>query len=168
MNFSFTVTTSPKYLCLGDSVRLTCTAQVSARWRSDDIFGPDQTITFLILNQINSTKTVGNGTSVLLETSPRIVTSLSFNLTADRVETSCTDGQTRTTTRTSSVQPSEFQSYIIFVVANMLVMGVCVCKYVHALDLNLPTPYPLILSLPADSLSSPPADSLSSNIISSC
>ena len=47
MNFSFTVTTSPEYLCLGDSVQLTCSAEGSATWRSDDILGPDQSISFL-------------------------------------------------------------------------------------------------------------------------
>ena len=108
MNFSFTVT-SPEYLCLGDSVQLNCSAQRSAMWKSDDILGPGQSITFSIINLINSPVTVGNGTGVLLETSPRIVTSLSFNLTTDRVETSCFDNQLGTTTTISSVQPSEFQ-----------------------------------------------------------
>ena len=109
MNFSFTDTTSPEYLCLGDYVQLTCTAQGSARWRSDDILGPDQSISFINGDSINTSKPVGNGTTVLPETSPRIVTSLSFYLTTDRVETSCTDNQLRTTRTISSVQPSEFQ-----------------------------------------------------------
>ena len=109
MDFSFTVTTSPEYLCLGDSVQLTCSAQGSARWRSDDILGPGQSILFDSIISINTPMTVGNGTGVLLETSPRIVTSLSFNLTTDRVVTSCTDNQRMTTTTISSVQPSEFQ-----------------------------------------------------------
>ena len=108
MNFSFTVT-SPEYLCLGDSVQLTCSAQGSARWRSDDILGPDQSITFDGADSINTSMSMGNGTGVLLETDPFIVTSLSFNLTTDRVETSCTDSQARPTTTISSVQPSEFQ-----------------------------------------------------------
>ena len=109
MNFSFTVTASPEYLCLGDSVQLTCSAQDSARWISDDILGPDQSISFISTSSINTSRTVGNGTGVLLEKNLRIVTSLSFNLTTDRVETSCTDGLTRTATTISSVQPSEFQ-----------------------------------------------------------
>ena len=109
MNFSFTVKTSPKYLCLGDLVQLTCSAQVSATWTNDVILGPGQCIDFLNGDQINSTETVGNGTAVLLEMSPCIVTSLSFTLTTDRVETSCTDSQTRTTITISSVQPSEFK-----------------------------------------------------------
>ena len=109
MNFSFTVTISLEYLCLGDSVQLTCSAQGSARWRSDDILGPGQIISFLGFDLINTLVTVGNGTAVLIETDPRIVTSLSFNLTTDRVETSCTDSVLRTTTIISSVQPSEFQ-----------------------------------------------------------
>ena len=112
MNFSFTVT-SPEYLCLENLVQLTCSAQGSARWRSDDILGPDQSISFTE-SSINSSETVGNGTGVLIETDPLIVTSLSFNLTADEVETNCTDGQTRTTTTKSSVQPSEFQICYIF------------------------------------------------------
>ena len=61
------------------------------------------------METINTSEPVGNGTGVLLETSPRIVTSLSFNLTTDRVEASCTDNQLRTTTTISSVQDSEFQ-----------------------------------------------------------
>ena len=109
MNFSFTVTTSPEYLCLGDSVQLTCTAQSSATWESDDILGPNQTITFNGEESINTSMTVGNGTAVLLEKNPHFVTSLSFNLTADRVETSCLNYQLGTTTTISSVQPSEFQ-----------------------------------------------------------
>ena len=109
MNFSFTDTTSPEYLCLGDSVQLTCTAQGSSRWRSDDILGPDQSISFINGDSINTSKPVGNGTTVLPETSPHIVTSLSFYLTTDRVETNCTDSQIRTTRTISSVQPSEFQ-----------------------------------------------------------
>ena len=108
MNFSSTVTTSPEYLCLGDSIQLTCSAQGSATWRSDDILGPNQYISFSETS-INSLMTVRNGTGVLLEKDPRIVTSLSFNLTTDRVETNCTDGQLMTTTTISSVQPSEFQ-----------------------------------------------------------
>ena len=108
MNFSFTVTASPEYLCLGDSVQLTCSAQGSARWRSDDILGPGQSIGFDSVGSIDIPITVGNGTAVLTETDPRIVTSLSFNLTTDRVETNCTDNQLRTTT-ISSVQHSEFQ-----------------------------------------------------------
>ena len=59
--------------------------------------------------KINLTETMGNGTAVLLERNPCIVTSLSFNLTTDRVETSCNDNQIRTTTTISSVQSSEFQ-----------------------------------------------------------
>ena len=109
MNFSFTVTTSPEYLCLGDLVQLTCSAQGSARWRSDDILGPGMIINFDSEDSINTLVTVGNGTGVLLETDPRIVTSLSFNLIADRVKTRCTDNQLRTKTITSSVQPSEIQ-----------------------------------------------------------
>ena len=109
MNFSFTVTTSPEYLCLGDAVQLNCTAQGAATWRSDNILGPGQTITFTTSSQINSSVTVGNGTAVLIEKDPRIVTSLSFNLTTDRVETSCIDSQLIITTIISSVQPSEFQ-----------------------------------------------------------
>ena len=120
MNFSFTVTTSPEYLCLGDSVQLTCTAQVLARWRSDDILGPDGSISFDDADPLNTPVTIGNGTVVLLERSLRIVTSLSFNLTTDRVETSCNDGQLRTTTTISSVQPSEFQ-------VACLCVCVCVC-----------------------------------------
>ena len=108
MNFSFTVT-SPEYLCLGDSVLLNCTAQGLARWESDGILGPDQSIDFDDPNSINRPITVGNGTGVLIETNPLIVTFLSFNLTTNRVETSCTDSQLRTTTTISSVQPSEFQ-----------------------------------------------------------
>ena len=109
INFSFTVTSSPEYYCLGDLVQLNCSAEGSARWRSDDILGPGQTITLNSADSINTPMTVGNGTVVLLETDPLIVTSLSFNLTTDRVETSCTDSQFRTTTITSSIQPSEFQ-----------------------------------------------------------
>ena len=108
MNFSFTVTTSSEYLCLGDSVQLTCSAQGSAIWRSDDILGPGQIMYFINSSQINSPVTVGNGIGVLLETDPRIVTSLSFNLTTDRVETGCTNSQTGDITRISSVQPSEY------------------------------------------------------------
>ena len=110
MNFSFTVTISLEYLCLGDSIQLTCSAQVSATWTSDDILGPGQTINFDSSNSINTPVTIGNGTAVLIETDPRIVTSLSFNLTTDRVETSCTDSQLRTTRTISSVQPSVFQA----------------------------------------------------------
>ena len=108
MNFSFTVTTSPEYLCLGDFVQLTCTAQGSARWTSDDILGPGQNINFMDIDMINESISMGNGTGILLETSPRIVTSLSFNLTTDRVETNCTDRLANTMTHISSVQPSEF------------------------------------------------------------
>ena len=109
MNFSFIVTTSPEYLCSGDFVLLTGSTQGSATWRSDYILGPGKIITFDSAVSINTSVPVGNGTGVLLETSPRIVTSLSFNLDTDRVETSCTDNQLRTTTAISSVQPSEFQ-----------------------------------------------------------
>ena len=109
MNFSFTVTTSPEYLCLGDSVRLTCSAKGSAIWRSDAILGPGQIMFFTTLSQYGLTENVGNGTGVLIEMSPRIVTSLSFNLIADGVETRCTDGQAMFTTAISSVQASEFQ-----------------------------------------------------------
>ena len=107
MNF-FAVTTFPEYLCLGDSVQLNCSAQGSARWRSDDILGQNETISFTRSNQLQMPVTIGNGTAVLIENYPLYVISLSFNLTTDRVETSCTDGQTRTTTTISSVQPSEF------------------------------------------------------------
>ena len=111
MNFSFTVTSSPEYLCLGDSIQLICSAQGSATWRSDNILGPGRVILLTISNLTNSTETVGNGTGVLLKKNLYniIVTSLSFNLTTDRVEASCTDNQLRTTTNISSVQPSEFQ-----------------------------------------------------------
>ena len=111
MNFSFTVTSSPEYLCLGDSVQLICSAQGSATWRSDNILGPGRVIFLTISNLTNSTETVGNGTGVLLKKNLYniIVTSLLFNLTTDRVEASCTDNQLRTTTTISSVQPSEFQ-----------------------------------------------------------
>ena len=121
MNFSFTVT-SPEYLCLGDSVQLNCSAQDSARWRSGDILGPGRIITFVSSDSINTPRIVGNGTGVLLETDPRIVTSLSFNLTTDRVETSCTDGQAMTATTISSVQPSEFQ------VCYTIVNKICGCS----------------------------------------
>ena len=97
-------------MCLGDLVQLTCSAQGSARWESDDILGHGQTITLNSADSINTSMTVGNSTAILLETDPRIITSLSFNLTADRVETSCTDNQFRTTTNISSVQASEFQN----------------------------------------------------------
>ena len=117
MNFSFTVTTVPDYLCLGYLVQLTCSSQGSARWESDDILGPGQIISFDDEQSINTSITVGNGTAVLLETDPRIVTSLSFNLTANRVKTHCTDSQLRKTTTISSVQPSEFK----------VVYSVCVC-----------------------------------------
>ena len=106
MNLSFTVT-SPEYLCLGEMVQLTCSAEGSVTWRSDDILGLDQ-ITFFSSTSINTSRTVGNGTAVLIKTSPRIVTSLSFNLTADGVETRCTDGQAMFATAISSVQASEF------------------------------------------------------------
>ena len=119
MNFSFTVTISPEYLCLGDSVQLNCFAQGAATWTSDDILGPGQSISFINGDSINTSRTVGNGTGVLLETSPRIVISLSFNLTADRVETNCTDNQLRTTTAISSVQESKFK-----------VICLCVCVWV--------------------------------------
>ena len=115
MNFSFTVTSS-EYLCLGDLVQLSCSAQVSATWTSDDILGPDQSITFDSLDSINTPVTVGNGTAVLIEKSPRIVTSLSFNLTTNRVKANCTNNQLRTTTTISSVQPGEFQVLYLFVV----------------------------------------------------
>ena len=108
MKFCSTVTTSSEYLCLGDLVQLNCSAQRSAVWRSNYIFGADQVITFTSSSQ-DQLMTVGNGTGVLLETSPRIVTSLSFNLTTDRVEISCADYQDRTNKTISSVQPSEFQ-----------------------------------------------------------
>ena len=108
MNFSFTVTTSSEYLCLGNVVQLNCSAQGSANWISD-ILGIGQTISFANTTQIDLPETVGNGTGILLETSPVIVTSLSFTLTTDRVETRCADNQARTTTTISSVQPSEFQ-----------------------------------------------------------
>ena len=108
MNFSFIVTPSPEYLCLGDLVQLNCTAEGSVTWTSDDILGPDQIITFTRSSQINSPVTVGNGTGVLLEKDPCFVTSLSFNLTTDRVETRCNNSQFGTTTTISSVQDSEF------------------------------------------------------------
>ena len=103
MNFSFPVTTSPEYFCLGDSVQLTCSAQNLARWTSDGVLGPGQTIT---CDQIGSP---GNGTAILNKTSPGIVTSLSFKLISDKVEINCTDGLTRNTTIVASVQPSECQ-----------------------------------------------------------
>ena len=109
MNFSFTVTASPEYLCLGETVQLTCTARGSATWESGDILGHVETIHFISTDAINTSVTVGNGTGVLLEKDPRFVTSLSFNLTTERVETNCTDSQLITTTTISSVQPSEFQ-----------------------------------------------------------
>ena len=97
-------------MCLGDLVRLTCSALGSATWRSDDILGHGQFISFINGDAINTSKPVGNGTGVLLETNPpHIVTSLSFILTTDRVETSCTDNQDNTTTTISSVQDSEFK-----------------------------------------------------------
>ena len=108
MNFSFIVTPSPEYLCLGDLVQLNCSAEGSVTWISDDILGPDQSISFISTSSINTSRTVGNGTGVLLEKDPCFVTSLSFNLTADRVETRCNDSQFRTTTTVSSVQDSEF------------------------------------------------------------
>ena len=129
-NFSFTVTPSPEYLCLGDLVQLNCSAQGSVTWESDDILGPGQRILFVSGDSINTSLTEGNGTGVLLETDPRFVTSLSFNLTADRVETSCTDYQSNTTTTISSVQPSEFQ--VIYFCCSKYACGcvhvqVCAC-----------------------------------------
>ena len=109
MNFSFIVTTFPEYLCLGGTVQLTCTAQGSATWMSDDILGPGQFIIFDDADSINTSVTVNNGTAILIETDPLYITSLSFHLTTDRVEASCTDGQLRPTTTISSVQDSEFQ-----------------------------------------------------------
>ena len=132
MNFSFTVTTSPEYLCLGETVQLTCSAQGSATWISDGILGPsNQSINFASTDPINTPVTVGNGTAVLLERDPRIVTSLSFNLTTDRVVTSCTDSVLRTTTTISSVQPSEFK--VIYFCCSKYACGcvhVQVCPYI--------------------------------------
>ena len=108
MNFSFTVTTSSQFLCLGDSVILTCSAQGSARWRSDAILGPGKNIYFVSADEINTLRILGNGTAVLLQTSPRVVTYLSFNLTVYSVKTLCTDSQLRNATTISSVQPSEY------------------------------------------------------------
>ena len=96
-------------MCLGDLVQLTCSAQGSATWTSDDILGPSETINFDSTDSINRLVPVGNGTAVLLEKSPHIVTSLSFNLTTDRAEANCADNQLRNMMIESSVQPSEFQ-----------------------------------------------------------
>ena len=129
MNFPFTVTPSSKYLCLRDVVELTCTAQISATWRSDDILGPRQSIDFLNGDSINKSVTVGDGTGVLIETDPRIVTSLSFNLNTDGVDTHCTDSQLRTTTTKSSVQPGEFQFILILNIwlCCCVLIWICVC-----------------------------------------
>ena len=109
MNYSFTVTASPEYLCLGDLVQLTCSARRSARWTSDDILGSGETISFNWFSRTKSPKTKGNGTGILIKKFPCIVTSLSFNLTADGVETKCTDAQHRVSTEISHLQPSEFK-----------------------------------------------------------
>ena len=105
VNFSFAVIPSSEFSCLEVLVQLNCIANGSARWQSD-ILGPGQSIDF-VNELINTSKTVGNGTAVLIEKDPHN-TVLSFNLTTDRVETHCTDSQTRTTTTVSYVQPSEF------------------------------------------------------------
>ena len=109
MNFFFTVTTSSQYFCLGETVQLNCSAQGAAEWTSVYILGTGRSISFDNTDSINIPETIGNGTGVLLETNPRIVTSLSFTLTTDRVETSCTNSQLRATSTISSVQDSEFK-----------------------------------------------------------
>ena len=91
-------------------MELNCSAQNAVQWSSESIIGHGLSISFDNSDEINSTKMEGNATGTLLQTNPLLVSSFSFNLTADRVQTNCTDSQFMSTTEISSVYPSEFHT----------------------------------------------------------
>ena len=91
---------------------MNCSAQNAIIWSSETIIGHGRGISFDSSDEINLPKMEGNATGILLQTNPLLVSSLFFNLTADRVQTNCTDSQFISTAEISSVYPSEFQAVI--------------------------------------------------------
>ena len=87
------VTSTSDIVCFGEEVTLTCSAEDSVRWSSDDVIGEGMSIQFIrIGNTPGAIITIGNATAEYLrDEDMTVISSLRFNATSDVSVITCMD-----------------------------------------------------------------------------